>query len=48
MSLILRLLMYMYTHSTMKVKWNDSCSDSLPLLNDVKQGAVRSPIMFTI
>ena len=38
----------MYTHSTMKVKWNDSCSDSFPLLNGVKQGAVLSPILFTI
>ena len=32
----------------MKVKWNDSCSDSFPLLNGVKQGAVLSPILFTI
>ena len=24
----------------MKAKWNDSCFDSFPLLNSVKQGAV--------
>ena len=28
----------------MKAKWNDSCSDSFPLFNGVKQGAV----LFTI
>ena len=32
----------------MKVKWDDSCSDSFPLLNGVKQGSVLSPILFTI
>ena len=30
------------------MKWNDTCSDSFPLLNGVKQGAVLSPILFTI
>ena len=36
----------------MRVKWNDTCSDtcsdSFPLLNGVRQGAVLSPILFTI
>ena len=39
----------MYTQSTMRVTWNDSSSDSFPLLNGVKQDAVlSSPIPFTV
>ena len=47
-SLILRLLCNMYTQSTNEGEMNDTCSDSFPLLNGVKHGAVLSPILFTI
>ena len=43
---IVRLLFNMYTHSTMKVKWNNSCFDSL--LNGTRQGSVISPTLFTV
>ena len=46
--LISMLLFNMYTHSTMKVRWNNAYSESFPLQNCVKQGNCLSPILFTI
>ena len=44
---LLRLLLYMYTTQSLRVKW----SDTLPqftVKNGVKQGGVLSPILFAI
>ena len=46
--LISRILFNMYTHSTTKVRWNETYSKSFPLQNGVKQGNCLSPILFTI
>ena len=45
---ILRLLLYMYTHQSLNVKWNNSHSQNFKVSNGVKQGAVLSPTLFNL
>lgn len=45
---ILRLLSHIYSNSDMNVRWQDTLSDTFPLLNGVKQGGVMSPTLFTL
>ena len=44
----LRTLLYVYTHQSCNVRWNGSLSDTLNVSNGVCQGAVSSPILFSI
>ena len=46
--MFLRLLLYMYTHQKLRVKWNGFCSDSFNVTNGVKQGGILSPLLFCI
>ena len=46
--IFLRLLLYMYTNQTAKVKWNGTLSEALSITNGVKQGAVLSAILFCV
>lgn len=46
--LMLRLLLYMYTHQSVLVSWCNFQSNSFPTSNGVKQGGVLSPILFTV
>ena len=45
---VLILLFNMYTQSTMRVKWNNSFSDSFPLLNGTRQDSVISATLYTV
>ena len=45
--LVIRLLITMYVHQRMTVKWNNDVSECMPVFNGVKQGGVASPILFT-
>ena len=45
---LVRLLIYMYTHQTTKVKWHNHYSDPFHVTNGVKQGGVLSPVLFSI
>jgi hypothetical protein len=45
---IIRMLLYSYTHSQVRVKWNGEMSDSFGVTNGVRQGAVLSPFLFNI
>ena len=47
-SLIIRFIINTYLISTALVKWNEKESDSFPLLNGVKQGAVISAPLFAV
>ena len=44
----LRILMYVYTHQMCVVKWNSKFSLGFSVKNGVRQGAVSSPILFSI
>ena len=46
--LVLRLLLYMYTNQTLRVKWGSVMSESFTVMNGVKQGGVLSPILFAV
>ena len=45
---LLRLLLYMYTTQSFRVKWSDTTSPQFTVMNGVKQGGVLSPILFAI
>ena len=45
---LLRLLLYMYTIQSLRVKWSDTTSPQFTVMNGVKQGGVLSPILFAI
>ena len=45
---LLRLLLYMYTTQSLRVKWNDTTSPQFTEMNGVRQGGVLSPILFAI
>ena len=44
----LRTLLYVYTHQSCNVGWNGSLSATFKVSNGVRQGAVSSPILFSI
>ena len=46
--IVLRLLLYMYTIQTLRVKWGRAVSNSFNVRNGVKQGGVLSPLLFSI
>ena len=46
--IIVRFLLYSYSNSTTRVKWNGSYSEQFSVSNGVRQGAVLSPILFNI
>lgn len=46
--MVTRLLVYMYTHQRVNVRWGNTTSKSFKVTNGVKQGGVLSPILFSI
>ena len=46
--LVLRLLLFMYTNQTLRVKWGSVMSESFTVMNGVKQGGVLSPVLFAV
>ena len=46
--LILRLVLYMYTKQKLQVRWGSSMPSQFTACNGVKQGAIISPILFSI
>ena len=46
--IVLRLLLYMYTSQTLRVKWGHTVSNYFNVRNRVKQGDILSPILFAI
>ena len=46
--LICRLLLNMHINQTLRVKWENTLSDSFTVSNGVKQGGVISPILFCV
>ena len=42
------ILLHIYTNQSCNVKWNGSCSDPFTVTNGVRQGAVSSPILFSL
>ena len=46
--IVLRLLLYMYTSQTLRVKWGHTVSNYLTVRNEVKQGGALSPLLFAI
>ena len=47
-SIFLRVLLFMYRNQQCDVKWNSSYSHRFPVKNGVRQGAVSSPILFSV
>ena len=47
-SIFLRLLIFSYTNQECLVKWNNAFSHKFPIKNGVRQGAVASPVFFSI
>ena len=46
--LVLRLLFYMYTNQKLQVRWGGTVSNKFTASNGVKQGAILSPILFSV
>ena len=46
--IFLRVLVFMYRNQQCDVKWNSSYSHRFPVRNGVRQGAVSSPILFSV
>ena len=46
--LVLRLLLFMYTSHTLRVKWGSVMSESFTVMNGVKQRGVLSPVLFAV
>ena len=44
----IRLLLYMYTHQKLRVKWNGIYGNMFNVSNGVKQGGILSPLLFCI
>ena len=44
----LRIMLFIYSNQYCDVKWNTSFSHRFPVLNGVRQGAVSSPLLFSI
>ena len=47
-AIFLRLLVFIYKNQLCEVRWNGSYSDRFPVSNGVRQGAVTSPIFFSV
>ena len=46
--IVKRLLLFMYTNQSLRVKWSNTLSDQFSVMNGVKQGGVLSPILFAV
>ena len=46
--IVLRLLLFMYTHQSLRVKWGCTLSKQFSVMNGVKQVGVLSPILFAM
>ena len=46
--IFLRVLLYVYTNQSCCVKWNGSLSSAFSVSNGVRQGAVSSPVLFSV
>ena len=46
--LLLRFIINMYIGQNIRVKWNDCISPAYAVSNDVKQGGVKSPLLFNL
>ena len=46
--LIIRLLLYMYCHQHVMIKWGNCMSRAIKTSNGVKQGGILSPVLFTL
>ncbi len=46
--LVLGLLLYMYMHQKLQEQWGEQMGDMLSISNDVKQGGVLFPILFSV
>ena len=46
--LVVRLLLHMYTHQKLQVRWNDIISNQFSVKNGVRQGGVMSPLLFGV
>ena len=46
--LVLRLLLFMYTNQTLRVKWGSVMSESFTVINGVKQRGVLSHVLFAV
>ena len=46
--IFLRVLIFIYRNQQCNVKWNTSLSSHFPVSNGVRQGAVSSPILFSV
>ncbi len=46
--IVTRLLLYMYTHQKLQIRWGSKMSNQFNVMNGVKQGGVLSPILFAI
>ena len=47
-TVIIRILVYWYREQTISIKWGDSISECVQVLNGVQQGGVMSPKLFAI
>ena len=46
--IVLRLLLFMYTNQSLRVKWSNTLSDQFSVMNGVKHGGVFSTILFAV
>ncbi len=46
--IVLRFLMYTYSNQQMRIKWNNTYSNTFCTANGVKQGGVLSPLLFNV
>ena len=47
-AVVLRLLIYIYRNQTAKVRWKSGISEEFLIRNGVRQGAVISPLLFSV
>ena len=46
--IVKRLLLFMYTNQSLRVKWSNTLSDQFSVMNGVKQGGVLSRVHTTL
>ena len=44
--IVLRLLLFMHTNQSLRVKWGNILSDQFSVMSGVRQGGMLSPILF--